>query len=51
MTSPEVENNEVVVEKVKPKRAIRAHHRYLPDGTYYKGPLSPTYFRDYKRAT
>ena len=60
MTSPEhqehdsnenVEVVEIVVEKVKQTRRIRAPHRHRPDGTYDNSPISPTYWRDYRRAT
>ena len=56
MTNPEnqeQDNNEniKIVDKVKQKRRIRAPERYRPDGTYNSYPLSPTYWRDYKRAT
>jgi hypothetical protein len=51
MTSPEI-NDEIILDiKVDKPKKIRAPHRYLPDGTYDKKPLSPTYFKDYWQKT
>ena len=51
MTSPE-NNDEIILDiQVDKPNKIRAPHRYLPDGTYDKKPLSPTYFKEYWHTT
>ena len=47
LTSSENTDETIPDIKVARPRKIRAPHRYLPDGTYDKKPLSPTYVRDY----
>ena len=46
-------NDETIPEiiKVERPRKIRAPHRYLPDGTYDRKPLSPTDFKEYWQKT